>query len=298
MWQGFLANLGIIAVMIGAWTLTFDRVYDLHPVLRQAMMVAAGGVCAATLMALPVEVRPGLIVDMRGVPIALAGFLGGPLVGCAVGIASAFYRLYLGGVGAPAAVIGIAVVTVFGVVAGVVRGSRLPDAAALLLFAAIAAPLSITGILFLPPDFRGVLLEQVALPNALVNFIGILIVGGVIVGQLRHLRTAAENELHRSLMDAFPEPLNAKDTDGRFLVANPATARLMRTESAASLIGKTDFDFYPPDVAHAFRRDEEAVLASGKQSIIEQHVSHGDGESAWISTLKVPLRDWRGTTMP
>ncbi len=295
MWQGLLANLGIIAVMIGVWVLTFDRTQTLRPRLRQGAMVLAGGICVVILMALPFEIEPGLILDLRAVPIGLSGFLGGPLVGCAVGIVAALYRLYVGGVGAAPAIIGITVMTLFGVAAGLIRGARLPTSAALLVFSVLAAPLSLVGILFLPAELRGMLLEEIAGPSALLNFIAMMMVGTVIVSQLRHLRTAAENELHRSLMDAFPEPLNAKGVDGRFIAANPATARLMRAESAASLIGKTDFDFYPSDVARSFRKDEEAVLASGKMSIIEQHIGHGDGYSGWTSTLKVPLLDWQGT---
>lgn len=294
-WQGLLANLGIIAIMIGAWSLSFDWTRTLGPRLRWVALVIAGGTCVTILMMLPFEVRPGLFFDLRAVPIALSGYLGGPVVGCAVGIIAALLRLEAGGIGAPPAIIGIAVMTLFGIAAGFVRGGRVPTVPGLLLFSAVAAVLSVTGTLLLPSDLRWALLSEVSGPSILINFVAMLLVGVVIVGQLRHLRTAAENELHRALMDAFPEPLNAKDVAGRFIAANPATAGLMRAPAAADLIGRTDFDFYPAAIAEAFRKDEEAVLASGRLAIFEQLVEHGDGESGWISTLKVPLLDWQGT---
>jgi diguanylate cyclase (GGDEF)-like protein/PAS domain S-box-containing protein len=85
--------------------------------------------------------------------------------------------------------------------------------------------------------------------------------------------------------------MNAKDAEGRFLLANPATAELMRAGSAAALIGRTDFDFYPSDLAEGFRKTDEAAMASGRSSVIEQHVVRRDGSTAWFASLKAPFVD-------
>ena len=293
-WQGLLANLGIVALFVGGWALTFAWTASLGGVARGAAMVVAGALCAIAMMALPFEVAPGLFFDLRALPIGLAGFLGGPVVGALVGIAAALFRLWVGGVGAAPAIIGIGAVTVTGMVAHVLRRGKPPTIRSLAVFAAVVAPVSITGIFFLPADFRSVLLGSVGVPSILINATSVLLVGFAVVHQLRSLRTAAENELYRSLMDAFPEPLNAKDIDGRFIAANPATARVMRAPTAADLIGRTDFDYYPADTARAFREDEAAVLASGERAILEQRVAYRDGDGGWMSTLKVPLRDGDG----
>ncbi|TIS22226.1 MAG: PAS domain-containing protein, partial [Mesorhizobium sp.] len=68
------------------------------------------------------------------------------------------------------------------------------------------------------------------------------------------------NMIFRAMVRELPDSLNVKDAEGRFIAANPATAELVRAASVEDLIGKTDFDFYPKDVAERFRQDELGAL--------------------------------------
>lgn len=111
----------------------------------------------------------------------------------------------------------------------------------------------------------------------------------------QHLREAADVSLaYRRVIESLPDCINVKDASGRFLIANEATAELMKASSAADLIGKTDFDFFPPAVAEAFLRDERKILQDGVPKVIEQEAVHRDGTRVFLSTLKVPLRDEAG----
>jgi PAS domain S-box-containing protein len=105
---------------------------------------------------------------------------------------------------------------------------------------------------------------------------------------------ASINLIYRKIVEALPDSLNVKDAQGRFMVANEATAALMKARSAAELIGKTDFDFYPKAVAEAFLRDERKILADGIPTVLEQEATWRDGKTVFLSTLKVPLRDETG----
>ena len=96
------------------------------------------------------------------------------------------------------------------------------------------------------------------------------------------------------MVDNLPDCLNIKDQEGRFLAANPATAALMRAGSAANLIGKTDADFYPPELAEQFRAEEVAVMKGDRPATIEQAGLLPNGEAGWLSTLKVPVKDSTG----
>lgn len=292
--QALLANLAIISILLTAWSVTFHWTLRLTKEGRGAAMVFAGGSCAVLLMAVPIEFRPGIILDLRAVPIAFAGYFGGPIVGVLVGTIAALFRLYVGGVGALPAVIGITAVTVLGIVMGRICARRLTSARCMILFSALVAPTSIVGTFFVPAEIRAEVVSALVLPGMIACFIGMLLVSAAIANELRRLRVAAQNQLYRSLMDAFPEPLNAKDGEGRFIAANPATADMMRVGTADTLIGKTDFDFYPEDVAATFRKDEETALAAGKPTIVEQHVARRDGSTAWMATLKAPLIDLSG----
>ncbi|MCB1883264.1 MAG: PAS domain S-box protein [Geminicoccaceae bacterium] len=103
-----------------------------------------------------------------------------------------------------------------------------------------------------------------------------------------------ENDLYRRLIEAVPDDAYLKDTEHRFLLANPATVRDMGCRTAAELIGKTDFDFFPPDEAARFQEEERAVLAGGvpRQDV---HVARRpNGDRRVHLTTKVPLHDEAG----
>lgn len=108
------------------------------------------------------------------------------------------------------------------------------------------------------------------------------------------LRRREEARLYRKVIESLPDSLNLKDASGRFIIANEATADLMNASSAADLIGKTDFDFYPREVAEHFLLDEREVMAKGVPRVLEQVAILKDGKRVTLSTLKVPVRDAKG----
>ncbi|HEY6292655.1 MAG TPA: ATP-binding protein [Terriglobia bacterium] len=105
---------------------------------------------------------------------------------------------------------------------------------------------------------------------------------------------ARERNLLRTLIDNAPDYVYVKDTEGRLLVANAALANLLGTE-VDQLLGKTDFDCYPRELAQSFWRDDQQVMSSG-QALVNREESNLDsrGNSNWVLTTKVPLRDRRG----
>jgi len=107
---------------------------------------------------------------------------------------------------------------------------------------------------------------------------------------------AEERNLLRTLIDNLPDYIYAKDMKGRFLLANTALARLMNVETPHELVGRNDFDFYPPDLAKQYYADEQAIIDSGQPLINheEPNFDRQTGMEAWTATTKVPLRDTRG----
>lgn len=108
----------------------------------------------------------------------------------------------------------------------------------------------------------------------------------------------SDGDLLRTVIDLIPALIYAKDIHGRFIVCNRFTARSMGT-TPAEAIGKTDFDFYPEEMARRFHADEEHVLASG-QAIIDREESALDletGHTRELLTSKVPLHDRQGRTI-
>ena len=109
---------------------------------------------------------------------------------------------------------------------------------------------------------------------------------------------AYERNLLRTLIDNMPDCIYVKDAESRFLVANAGVARLMGAKSPAELLGKTDFDFYPQELAQRYRDDEVTILRDGQPVINrEEPTRTPEGEERWLLTTKVPLRDRSGATV-
>ena len=106
---------------------------------------------------------------------------------------------------------------------------------------------------------------------------------------------AEENRLLRTLFDALPDYMYVKDADGRFVLGNLALVRSFGKTNAAEVIGKDDSDFAPPNLQAQYRADEIAVMTSGQPMIDrEEVVVEASGQSVYVRTTKVPLRDAEG----
>jgi PAS domain S-box-containing protein len=103
---------------------------------------------------------------------------------------------------------------------------------------------------------------------------------------------STERRLLRTLIDNMPDYIYVKDVQSRFVVANRALARLVGAEHPEDLIGKTDFDYFPKEIATAFYSDEQTILRSGEPLLNREEESvDSDGSQKWNSTSKVPWRD-------
>lgn len=106
---------------------------------------------------------------------------------------------------------------------------------------------------------------------------------------------AHERNVLRTMIDMIPAYIYAKDAKSRFTAANKLAADRMGTVPEG-LIGKTDFDFYPREMAQKFYDDEQALIQSGQPLIDCEEVAHDSetGLDRVLLTSKIPLRDERG----
>lgn len=104
-----------------------------------------------------------------------------------------------------------------------------------------------------------------------------------------------EKNLLRTLIDNMPDTIYIKDSECRFLDGNPEQIKVTKAGSAKNLIGKTDFDFYPRDIADIFHKDDKHILATGQSVINKEEIGFdADGNIRVRSTTKVPFRDKDG----
>jgi diguanylate cyclase (GGDEF)-like protein/PAS domain S-box-containing protein len=93
----------------------------------------------------------------------------------------------------------------------------------------------------------------------------------------------------RTLLDNFPFMVWLKDADSKLLAANTAYAKMAGVPSTKDLEGKTDFDFFPDDLAQQYvEGDREAMLSDQPIGNICA-IQDAHGESFWIESYKSPL---------
>jgi PAS domain S-box-containing protein len=83
----------------------------------------------------------------------------------------------------------------------------------------------------------------------------------------------------------------AKNHEFQFVAANRRFWRRFGFQSEAELIGKTDFDLFPLQLARNYRADDEEILTSGepKRRIVEPFFNQ-QGLPDWFFTNKLPIR--------
>lgn len=104
-----------------------------------------------------------------------------------------------------------------------------------------------------------------------------------------------ERNLLRTLIDNMPDCIYAKDAQGRKIIANPGDLKNLGCKSEADAVGKSDYDFFPKEIAEQFFAAEQQVLKHGKALINhEEKVIRPDGETRWVLSSKIPWRDATG----
>ena len=99
--------------------------------------------------------------------------------------------------------------------------------------------------------------------------------------------------LYHSLVENLPQYVLCKDTEGRFLFANQLFCRTLG-KPLSKIIGKTDADFFPPELARKYQQDDARVLETGKMlQTVEEYQAPGQGKIV-VEVVKTPLRNARG----
>jgi len=118
------------------------------------------------------------------------------------------------------------------------------------------------------------------------------------VTERRQAEEALESErtLLRNLIDNVPDRIYAKDTEGRFIICNEAMIRRMGKTSMTEIMGKSDFDLLPPEMAQRFHDDEQTIIQSGIPMINREEplTSESSTITRWNLATKVPLLDKQG----
>jgi PAS domain S-box-containing protein len=97
---------------------------------------------------------------------------------------------------------------------------------------------------------------------------------------------------YRSFLENIPLRLFIKNMDISYKYCSQSYANDLKKQPE-EIIGKTDHDFFPSDLAEKFIRDDKKVLEAGKlENIEDKYVV--DGQEFIVHRVKAPLRDEKG----
>ncbi|MEO6847362.1 MAG: PAS domain S-box protein, partial [Chthoniobacterales bacterium] len=114
-------------------------------------------------------------------------------------------------------------------------------------------------------------------------------------------RQSEANEHHeharlRALIDNIPDLIFFKDKNSAFLGCNKAFEKHVGVPEK-ELIGQTDYDIVPRDLAEQYRSKDKELLASGQILCTEDWIPSKNGEGGHYETIKTPFFGPRGESL-
>jgi len=96
----------------------------------------------------------------------------------------------------------------------------------------------------------------------------------------------------RTLVETIPQKIFTKDRHFRWISINANMARDLGV-NPEDVVGKDDYDFFPPALADKYRADDQRVMETGETlDFEERYLQHG--KEIWVNTVKTPVRDELG----
>jgi PAS domain S-box-containing protein len=123
--------------------------------------------------------------------------------------------------------------------------------------------------------------------------------GGVVVFRNMTQQKNAERALRQSqarymsLVESLPLAVWSKDRNGVFTFANQLLAEVLGRPSE-QIVGKTDYDFFPLEMAEQFVADDQIVIEQNRVIERVETISRADGETIFIQSFKAPQFDEEG----
>lgn len=104
-----------------------------------------------------------------------------------------------------------------------------------------------------------------------------------------------ERDLLLTLIDNLPDYIFAKDVSGKYRTVNETLLRDLGAPSRDEVIGKSDYDYWPKELADEYHAGDQTVIKSGVllPNREEESIDHA-GNTRWLLTTKAPLRDRNG----
>lgn len=111
--------------------------------------------------------------------------------------------------------------------------------------------------------------------------------------QAEFFQKLSRADLMFDLFDYFPDvSLFIKDIRGRYVRINFQMAEMFGLSDPNQILGKTDFDFFPPAIANKYIEEDQRVFSTRQPTLNQRSYMPGpDGLPMWYHVSKIPLFD-------
>jgi PAS domain S-box-containing protein len=121
----------------------------------------------------------------------------------------------------------------------------------------------------------------------------------VVLGDITALKEAAAQLEHErgvlsTVFQTAPNMIWMKDAEGRYVTCNSATERFF-VLPASAIIGRTDHEIFPKEIAEVIREEDRAAVAAGGPRIEQAWVTiREESRQVLLETTKTPMLDGEG----
>ncbi|WP_415898144.1 EAL domain-containing protein [Neptuniibacter sp. QD57_21] len=277
-----------------------------HRLLRDSVSGVLVGLLAMAVMLTPWELEPGVFFDARWVLISLCGLFFGIVPTCIAVVMAVSLRIFQGGAGI---YVGSAVI-IFSAAVGL-SWRYLSDKYQqplnwwrLYLLGLLVQVVVLGLILFMPAELRFKIIAAIA-PTILTFYpIGTMLLGLILRRQqdrrkaerevlISRQKLNRERGLLKGLIDALPDHIFIKDTQGKYLGCNTAFQDFTG-KSEDEITGRTDYELFLEAQAVKNKQEENDVIEQLSSNNQEQWSDNQSGEPILLNTLKMPFWDTDG----
>jgi PAS domain S-box-containing protein len=131
------------------------------------------------------------------------------------------------------------------------------------------------------------------------SFIGVVAITFLVLSSVLNERKRMQSSLqeslikYRTLLENLPQKIFVKNNELFFVSCNENFAKELNI-SSSEISGKTDYDFFPKEMAEKYRKEDAEFLALGKPLETEIY-EFRDGYPCWTQVVKIPIRDRNGS---
>jgi diguanylate cyclase (GGDEF)-like protein/PAS domain S-box-containing protein len=92
----------------------------------------------------------------------------------------------------------------------------------------------------------------------------------------------------QAILDNIPNIAWLKDRNGRYVAVNDPFGKALGVASG-DLVGKNDFDIYPPELAEKYEKEFREVMAAGARVYFEESTEDREGKIKYVEKIKTPI---------